>query len=365
MKKICLMGGAVINSGDFLLEKRSHELIRHFIPDSEITVLNRVTEDYSDRIEYLNSFDAIIFAGGPLYQPGLYRHQIPFVQQDKLDNIKTPFFFLGGGIKSSVYRKSFIESDKAFLGKGVHESASLSCRDIFTYRFLRHQGFSAIMTGCPAWYDLSKIDVTDVSSFKSQGFSNICISEPAKDVNLPLLLGLLEHLRDKYPSANITLVNHREVKPVVRSALSTLREKQGVQFVNIAGSVDGFSIYDECDLHVGFRVHAHIYNLSKRNQSILFSEDIRGAGVNQTLGLENMTAEEMFYGKKRIWKDYYLMRCPDEINNPRKIAGEMFDDYLETCSQQDFNNYECAFKTMKNTFQTMKEFFEGLKSIIN
>ena len=236
--------------------------------------------------------------------------------------------------------------------------------DIYSYRFLRHQGFSAIMTGCPAWYDLNNINVTDVSSFKSQGFSNICVSEPAKDVNLPLLLGLLGHLRDKYPSADITLVNHREVKQVVQSALSEIQEKQGIQFVNISGSVDGFSVYDKCDLHVGFRVHAHIYNLSKRNQSILFSEDIRGAGVNQTLGLENMTAEEMFYGKKRIWKDYYLMRCPDEINNPKKIAGEMFDDYLETCSQQNFNNYESAFKTMKKHFQIMKEFFDGIKCVI-
>lgn len=358
------MGGAVINSGDFLLEKRSHELIRHFIPDSEITVLNRVTEDYSDKIDYLNSFDAIIFAGGPLYQPGLYRRQIPFVLQDKLDSIKTPLFFLGGGIKSSVYRKLFKESDKAFLGKGEHENVSLSCRDIYTYRFLRHQGFSAIMTGCPAWYDLSNIDVTEVSSFKSHDFRNICVSEPAKDVNLPLLFGLLEHLRDKYPSATITLVNHREIKPDVHSALNRLQEEQGIKFVNISGSVDGFSIYDKCDLHVGFRVHAHIYNLSKRNLSVLFSEDIRGAGVNQTLGLENMTAEEMFYGKKQIWKNYYLMRCPEEINNPKKVAGEMFDDYLETCIQQSFNNYECAFKTMKNTFQIMKVFFDGIKCVI-
>ena len=36
MKKICLMGGAVVNAGDFLLEKRSYDLIRHFIPDSEM-----------------------------------------------------------------------------------------------------------------------------------------------------------------------------------------------------------------------------------------------------------------------------------------------------------------------------------------
>ena len=358
------MGGAVINAGDFLLEKRSFELIRHFMPDSEITMLNRVTEEYSDKIDYLNSFDALIFAGGPLYQPGLYRHQIPFVRQDELDSITTPIFFLGGGIKGSVYRLSYGESDKIFLCKGVHHSVSLSCRDIYTYRFLHHQGLRAIMTGCPAWYDLGCIDRAEVSKFKTDNFSNICVSEPAKEMNVPLLLGLLKHLRKKYPSAKITLVNHRELKPSIQSELKFLRESVGIQFMNISGSVDGFSIYDDCDLHVGFRVHAHIYNLSKRNQTILFSEDIRGAGVNQTLGLENLSVEEMYLGKRKLWRDYYIMRYPNGVSDPQMIAGAMMDDYLETSSQLEFGDYVRAFETMTSAFQSMSVFFNGVLNTI-
>lgn len=53
---------------------------------------------------------------------------------------------------------------------------------------------------------------------------------------------------------------------------------------DISGSADGFLIYDNCDLHVGFRVHAHIYNLSKRNKTLLLNEDFRGFAVNETLG---------------------------------------------------------------------------------
>ena len=45
LMKICLMSGAVINAGDFLIENRAHALINHFIPGSEVTILNRVTED--------------------------------------------------------------------------------------------------------------------------------------------------------------------------------------------------------------------------------------------------------------------------------------------------------------------------------
>lgn len=39
-------------------------------------------------------------------------------------------------------------------------------------------------------------------------------------------------------------------------------EKIGVKMIDISKSVDGLRIYDDCDLHIGFRVHAHIYNLS-------------------------------------------------------------------------------------------------------
>lgn len=361
MKKICLMGGAVVNAGDFLLEKRSYDLIRHFIPDSEITVLNRVKEDYSNKVDHLNSFDAIIFAGGPLYRPGLYRHQIPFVHRSLLKNVNTPIFFMGGGIKGSVYRISYSELDKEFLNKG---ECCLSCRDIYTYRFLRHQGFKALMTGCPAWYDLDCINSVDISKFKDDQFGKICVSEPANDSNLPLLVGLLKHLRDKYPSSEIVLVNHREVKHELKIEFDELLKKDNISFANIAGSVDGFSVYDNCDLHVGFRVHAHIYNLSKRNQTILFSEDIRGAGVNQTLGLENMSAEDMFYGRRKMIGDYYLIRCPEDNKDSHNIAGEMFDDYLESCSDQGFQNYARAFQIMKDSFQTMREFFDGINCII-
>lgn len=83
------MSGAVINAGDFLIEKRTHDLIKHFIPEAEVTILNRVTDDYSERVDFLNDFDAIIFGGGPVYQPGLYPRNLPFVNQAVLQ--------MGGG----------------------------------------------------------------------------------------------------------------------------------------------------------------------------------------------------------------------------------------------------------------------------
>lgn len=52
--------------------------------------------------------------------------------------------------------------------------------------------------------------------------------------------------------------------------------------------MDGFKEYDSCDLHIRFRVHAHIYNLSHGNTTLLINEDARGSGVNDALGIANI-----------------------------------------------------------------------------
>ena len=92
MIKLCLMSGAFLNAGDFLIERRSLDLIKHFIPNSDVTVLKRVQEDYTDKIGMLNQFDAIIFAGGPIYQTKIYPNGIPFVKKEAL----------GGGKNSNI-----------------------------------------------------------------------------------------------------------------------------------------------------------------------------------------------------------------------------------------------------------------------
>lgn len=74
-------------------------------------------------------------------------------------------------------------------------------------------------------------------------------------------------------------------------------EDMRIEIHNIAYGCEGFRNYDECDLHIGYRVHAHIYNLSRRKRSILIEEDVRGAGVNHALGLWHLRAYE---NKRRL-----------------------------------------------------------------
>lgn len=64
-------------------------------------------------------------------------------------------------------------------------------------------------------------------------------------------------------------------------------ERRGVDVRDLSYSCEGFSAYNECDLHVGFRVHAHIYNLSQRIPSVLIEEDGRGWGAVEALGMKS------------------------------------------------------------------------------
>lgn len=352
MKNILYMTGAVINAGDFLIEKRMLALLERFMPDAKITKVCRVGVDYNNQLDFLNSFDAIIFAGGPIYQRSIYPNAIPFVSREKLERLTTPLFFFGGGNKSDVYASKMSADTHAFFQKGTELGCPLGCRDILTYRFLKHQGFSnVLMTGCPAWYDLGHVNQLEVNKHRNEKLK-ICVSEPARNSNLPLLGLLLHKLREAYSNAEITLVVHREAKPdLVENGEWSKRNMDGIRMMTIAGSDEGFHIYDDCDMHIGFRVHAHIYNLSIRNISFLINEDIRGNGVNQTLGLENINIEDAYSTSKRLLGNYFFGKKSSK-NSENTIYHLL--DCIEMAERNNYQNFMDAYAKMRNTFEVMQ-----------
>lgn len=94
--KICYMTGAVINAGDFLIENRSLQILKKVYNEPEICIKKRVGINYDNFIDELNSFDLILFSGGPIYYSGVYSDkQIPFVSD--LSCVKSKIAVCGGG----------------------------------------------------------------------------------------------------------------------------------------------------------------------------------------------------------------------------------------------------------------------------
>ena len=90
-------------------------------------------------------------------------------------------------------------------------------------------------------------------------------------------------------------------------------------------------LYLNCDLHIGYRVHAHLFCLSQRIPSILVSEDYRGVGQNLSLGMPDL----------RIDQNGDISKLKEEIEFHFDSRGERVAN---------------AIKTIDTTFPIMKNF---------
>jgi hypothetical protein len=105
-------------------------------------------------------------------------------------------------------------------------------------------------------------------------------------------------LHDRFPAASLEIAFHHSLSPAFLqsypSASQHLQrhlefarwlEGQHLAYRDISGSADNLrQFYDGCDLHFGYRVHAHIYLCSLGRPSILIAEDGRGKALKEVLG---------------------------------------------------------------------------------
>lgn len=356
MMKIAVMGGAYMNSGDFLIEQRSKDLIEA-ITGRNVDLLKRNIA-YDDKIAFLNNYDAIVFAGGPIFQPNIYPKRIPFVRE--LNKLKTPIRMLGGGWKGcnaspqTLYKKYTFTKDMSLFICNAAKQYPLGCRDWYTIRTLRRLGISnLVMTGCPAWYDIHKIHELTLNAkyhdCMAKDKITIGVSDPALSCNKPYFYGLVQFLMRKYPNADIKLLFHRGIgKKDLKKTAMLCKNDPRLTCVDISGSAESFKEYDSCFLHIGFRVHAHIYNLSQGNVSVLINEDARGMGVNHALGIENINC---------------LLKT-SRMNTPPPVDMRIFEqiicDYLDCIIKSNYVQYRFAYEHIRENYKVMKNFIETM-----
>lgn len=349
--KIALMSGAYVNAGDFLIEKRCKILLEKNIKDAHIDVFKR-NVSYDNRIEELNQYDLIVIGGGPGYQKNMYPDEMPFVSN--LNEVKVPVTILGWGgagticTERSLYKYEFSSQMLEFLNYIDKQNSILGCRDWYAVRFLKNHGLkNLMMTGCPAWYDLEKIEtLTKPKNVLEKDDLNICVSDAAAPRNKELIKDLLMFLRKKYPKAKIQMVFHRCITEIDKKLIEDeFMQRNSIKPIEITGSADGFCVYDACDIHIGFRVHAHIYNLSRGNASILINEDMRGMGVNDALGLRNINL-----GTRR---KFNRIGVRDMI--------KAVDDYLCYISETDYRPYKNASENIQFYYNEMQNYLRLLE----
>lgn len=373
-----VLTGARINVGDFLITHRAKKLLRALKPEHELFQLptNEPLDPHLDRI---HSGAAIIIMGGPGYQPRF--HPGVYKLTRRIEDLRVPVIPMGLGWKGfpgdfetlktyrfdapSIRALQWISRHVEFMG----------CRDYLTVEALRRNGIgNALMTGCPVWYDLPSIGhrvrapeaVRKVVFTPTQGHR--LVSQSIE------IMGLL---RDLFPGAERFCSFHHgtaaDPRVFKRSQIAANRRlvaaaaQHGFEVVDAARDLSRIAFYKDCDLHVGYRVHAHLDFLSRRRPSILIHEDGRGRGVTDALGAPAVD------GFRRKWTSGMLnalssrgvarvMAAADLEIGPDQDAPARLKILIEQELTSDFSRFAGVGQVIDAHFDVMKRFVLGLPS---
>ncbi|WP_339263843.1 polysaccharide pyruvyl transferase family protein [Solibacillus sp. FSL W7-1472] len=359
--KVGVLSGAYKNSGDFLIVERSIKLLKYALgEDIELNIFLR-NQSLDSQIDEINNCDVLVFAGGPGYIQNLYPKVMPLVKD--LNAIKAKIFILGMGwfspnvLNETIYNYKFTEQTLELFERVLNDGFLLGCREYESTVVLKNNGvYGSVMTGCPAWYNLDVVTKPYEYQFnESYKIRNICFSDPANFVNYNNIKGIIDYLKERFPNSKLKYVFHRGMSSdaytsdksgkILNSVVEYLKS-ENIEYFDISYSADGFKVYNEADLHIGFRVHAHIYCLSNRKLSILFEEDGRGAGVNNALGLKNIMA----YSLNGSINSYIVKNL---------------DDYLFELESNNYYRIQTAFKNIENYFSLMLQHVQTIKEVLD
>lgn len=288
--------GAFKNSGDYLIGHRARALLAAHT-DHEIVDFNR-KEITADSYELFNKASAVLLTGGPAYQAGIY----PGVYNLDLSRLSVPVVAYGLGWKGKLGQEpkdfSFTPDSEKFV-KTIHEFPFVSsARDHLTTEVLANLGIkNTSMTGCPAWYDEEKLD----QDFEEREIKTLVFSMPA--VIQDSVLPILKYLAKKYPKAKKYLAFNAGFSSTRNTGAAEITKWNSN--IKLRAKLLGFSavsfesdfpkfleIQSSANLHVGFRVHSHIFSLSQRIASVLIAEDSRGVGQLEALGSPVLSAKQ-------------------------------------------------------------------------
>jgi Polysaccharide pyruvyl transferase len=369
-----VLSGAKKNAGDYFITESAERLLAEYRPDRPLFRLP-AWESLEPHVDRINSSAAVIVLGGPGLQRDMYPKVYKFI--DDLRRIEVPMALMGSGWKAfpgdEATQRGFEFSSQSLLAlrKMAQSSPFLSCRDSISARLLKQHGIrNALVTGCPVWYDLSSIGKPMVLPRHPQRI----LFTPAQ---LPMYkdasIRIAEVLTRKFPSAHLACVFHRGItqrdtftsrwEPDNNDLIERAVRALNYEVVDISGSGDGISLYGECDLHVGFRVHAHLSTLARRRPSLLLHEDGRGVAASMTLNVRGFDAFVRNFWSPTVGASRRLRKLVDQrllgITADPALARRV-EEYLDQLVLTRFAAYAGAGRVIDAHFEVMKHFLASL-----
>ena len=324
MDTVITLTGAFLNAGDYLIGHRARNLLANHV-DAQVIDVNR-REITDSHYELFNDARAVLLTGGPAYQEKVY----PGVYNLDLSRINVPVLAYGLGWKGKLGQEPedfrFAPEATGFVQNIHHDKTRFSsARDHLTVRMLAANGVENVaMTGCPAWYDETKIDQDYEHNPNPK---RIVLSMPA--VPQAQVPHLMAYLAKRFPKAQRYLSYQAGYRSThsKKSAEYTRWNRQmvlrgllhGFKPIEFAGNFPKFEQFMQTvDFHIGYRVHSHIFSLSQRKASILIAEDSRGVGQVAAMGGSALSAHD----------DVQLVR--EAIDNLWATEGTSIQTAVET-----------------------------------
>lgn len=343
--------GSKNNAGDYLIKKRALELFSEFRPEKRIVDINAWESISDDDLAKINASDALILLGGPSLQKSMYPDI--YKLRENLSDITVPITTMGVGWKSisgdwiDTYDYPFTDSTRILLDRISQDGLPISVRDYHSMNVLAHKGYKNIlMTGCPAYYSPGhfKVDPAKTVNPKKVAFSlgvSFIHSPSMERVMKDNILVLKEHFSD----SEFEVVFHHGLDPVnylsspgsdgfhnlQHIKFSQWLKDNDIAFVDISGSAEKLmSYYMNVDVHVGYRVHAHIFMNSISKHSILIAEDGRAKAIPKVIsglvfdGFTNFNDSFLAKIMNRLFKKYDRYEANDLASNDviHAICGE-------------------------------------------
>lgn len=356
---ILLLSRPVSNAGDFLFTKKSLDAFLNICPEVDVQK-GHISNTFD--VNYLNSFEAIVAAGGPLYDDAfLTDDKFPVLSQ--LEEIVPKIYFLSCGCYGTstsvkeVFDRKFNTEVRQKLIDIQNKNGVYSTRDIYSEIILKNNGIKNVnMIGCTAWYDYNNIDVL-VPHYSGE-IKKIVISDQGVtkdsrnwDWKFQAFKDTVDCLIKKFKESHFLFTFNGGIQTkysgTYNERVCDYLKQHGIEYKDISGSSEGFSLCDDCDLHVGFRVHTHIYCLSKRIPSVLIGEDLRGSSLNQTLGTPDIL--DFSYEDGSLKNNEYL--------------GLQIGYYIDDILQMECDNFVPVYEKMNLTYH--KAFVPFVRRICN
>ncbi|WP_417437319.1 polysaccharide pyruvyl transferase family protein [Idiomarina abyssalis] len=298
-----ILTGSKNNAGDFLIKFRAKELFEQLRPDRSVIDMD-AWKPFSDKdLELVNGAEALILMGGPALQKHMYPGIYPLVND--LDKIKVPITCMGIGWKSLSGNWSdsrgypLLESTKQLLSRMLEDGLPMSVRDYHTLNVLHYSGVNhGLMTGCPATYVTKKIGSSvELKESRQVSFSLGVSFLESKSLEVQMK-NLILQTRELFKGAEFVVVFHHSLSDrflkshnASNAHLDGHREfaswlsQNDIKYIDISGSAENLiEHYEQCDFHIGYRVHAHIFMSSISKPSVLIAEDGRGKALRQVFG---------------------------------------------------------------------------------